>query len=154
MALTLFSFLISSTHQGGVDKDYHSKKEDCNVCKGSSYADETGAESCKSCPKSFSIDSPEVLDHISEENCERNCPSDQHLNYSSKTCLNCRDGYKCNGEVEIACEPGTYCTKSVQMFCPAGTYGIKQAQATQKACIACPKGTYQPGQGSKYCVDW
>ena len=149
---TLLSFPFVS--KGGVDKDYHSKETDCEVCKGSSYADATGTGSCKSCPKSFSIDSPDVLDHVSEEDCVKNCPSDQHLIYSNKTCQECRDGYKCNGEVEILCEPGTYCTKSIQTFCPAGTYGIKQGQATNTACIACPKGTYQPGQASKYCVDW
>ena len=146
-----FSFLMF--FQGGLAKDYHSKEEDCEVCKGASYADATGMGSCKSCPKSFSIDSPDVLDHVSLGDCVKNCPSDQYL-YSDNTCQDCRDGYKCNGEVEILCEPGTYCTKSIQTFCPAGTYGIKQGQATNAACIACPKGTYQPGHASKYCFDW
>ena len=55
----------------------------------------------------------------------------------------------------IPCEPGTYCDDTgIQKYCAPGKYGVQQKQTSETdACQPCSAGTYQPGEGSRNCVD-
>ena len=112
----------------------------------------TGQQKCKNCAKGYSILSPLVEDHVNESNCILRCEVSQHINTTTNTCDECKEGYLCDGRSEIECEPGTWCSEGTRNFCPAGTFGEVIAAFEETTCKDCVAGRYQLSRGQTFCT--
>ena len=112
----------------------------------------TGQQKCKNCAKGYSILSPLVEDHVNESSCVLRCDVSQHINTTTNTCDDCKEGHLCDGRSEIECDPGTWCSKGIKNFCPAGKFGEDIAAFEETSCKDCVAGRYQLARGQTFCT--
>ena len=120
---------------------------------GSTFNNETGKGQCKSCPAGKTIKGFEKDDHDHQDDCVLDCEINQYVNNDISKCLNCQDGYSCDGFAQTECDPGTFCKDGRKKFCPAGKFGeVSNAPNETMGCSNCTAGRFQIGRGQTSCT--
>jgi len=120
---------------------------------GSTFNNETGKGQCKSCPAGKTIKGFEKDDHDNQDDCVPDCETNQYVNNDNSKCLECQDGYSCDGFAQTECDAGTFCKDGRKKFCPAGKFG-EAFNAPNEAigCSNCTAGRFQIARGQTSCT--
>ncbi|XP_070188097.1 uncharacterized protein [Littorina saxatilis] len=128
----------------------------CDMCPLGTYNSQWWAESCTSCPSSFTT----KTDGISTvDSCYRDCPSGQQVDEASNVCSNCVIGTYRDKTQTWTCQP---CPTPLTTLNPGST-AVNACDiptcgpglfynSTQAQCLQCPMGTYQPQSAQRSCI--
>ena len=138
----------------GTDMSAHSSETSCLVCGRGKYQPDPGQTSCTTCPEGKTIESYRADAHVSEDSCILDCLPTQHANDDMSACVDCADGFACDGFSRIECDPGSYCFRGRKYFCPPGSFGETIGAANMsEGCQNCTAGTYQIARGQTFCTE-
>ena len=116
----------------------YSSAGQCKSCPAGRFNPVCGKEECGEClPGTYSISGSHEC---------TNCESGKYANEANATkCEACLPGHSCIGGIMKMCPRGTKEENFLCKPCDAGRYSIN---VKSKACIECPKGTYNDNIGS------
>lgn len=137
---------------------YVNQEKTCKLCPPSFYQDAEVQNTCKPCPGN--PPGVGIYGATSEEECHIQCEPGHYSYNGMKPCKPCPLGLYQPEYGRLSCMPckGGLTTKST------GSVNFKDCQTVdtctkghfydldKHACVACPRGFYQPKEGQNYCI--